>query len=476
MGKRVMRARRWLPAAAAVATIFGFVAMSPAQVAFPDAKGYGANATGWRNGRILKVTNIRDSGPGSLRDCLQVAKGPRVCLVETDGTIDLDHGIFVNPDVYLAGQTAPGDGIQLRLSGRDDGASPLIIKNSGNVVIRFVKSRPGPGAAATPSVSALLIENSHDVMLDHLSLMFATDQVFSVHVQRGSASNITLQKSIVAWGLQKANHPKGKHSKGALICSATKTGAAAGDRCGRVTVWGNVFAHNNDRNPDIHSTGEPIDIVSNIFYNAKSQFGEFYDHYGDTRINYVGNVARRGPSTNRFRAPYSVQAFDFNPLTSVSVYLYANTNDDHRPTLKGAETLVVDPLRHGRIVGEPFGPVPDMIAPPGSLLEALADSVGAVLPDGRLRDALDARVVAEVTDRTGSVIDHQDQVGGHPELKAGKAPGDADGDGMPDAWEASVPGLQTMTFDAWEDRDGDGWSNIEEYLSVLAGDLPDPRQ
>ena len=471
-----MRGRLWWPVAALVVTIFGFAAMSPAQVAFPDARGYGANATGWRNGRILKVTNTRDSGPGSLRDCLQVAKGPRVCLVETDGTIDLDHGIFVNPDVYLAGQTAPGDGIQLRLSGRDDGASPLIVKNSNDVVIRFVKSRPGPSAAPSPSVSALLIENSHDVMLDHLSLMFATDQVFSIHIEGGSAHDITLQNSIVAWGLQNANHPKGKHSKGALVCSATKAGVAAGERCGRVTLWGNLFAHNNDRNPDIHSTGEPIEIVSNVFYNAKSQFGEFYDHYGDTRVNYAGNVARRGPSTNRFRAPYSVQAFDYNPRTSVSVYVYANTNDDYRPTLEGAEALVVDPAHRGGIVTGPFMPMTDMIAPPGSLLDALADRVGTILPDGRLRDALDARVVAQVINRTGSVIDHQDDVGGYPELRAGKAPRDTDGDGMPDEWEVALTGLQMAKFDAWDDRDGDGWSNIEEYLSVVAGDMPNPRR
>jgi len=193
---------RWWPVAALVVTIFGFTEMPVAREAFPGAQGYGMNATGWRDGRILKVTNTQDSGPGSLRDCLQEQQGPRICLVETGGTIALDHGIFVKPNVYLAGQTAPGDGIQLRLSGRDDGASPLIIKNSGNIVIRFVKSRPGPGAVSTPSVSALLVENSHDVMLDHLSLMFATDQVFSVHIEGGSAHDITLQKSVVAWGLQ----------------------------------------------------------------------------------------------------------------------------------------------------------------------------------------------------------------------------------------------------------------------------------
>ncbi len=474
LGRRDLSVKCWWLGALVAMSVASPAGLS-AEVAFSGAKGYGAGATGWRNGRILKVVNTNDSGRGSLRDCLERQSGPRLCLVATGGTINLDRAIFVRSDVYLAGQTAPGDGIQLRLSGRDDGKSPLIIKNSSNVVIRFIKSRPGPGALATPSVSALLIENSHDVMLDHLSLMFATDQVFSVHVEGGATRNITLQKSIVAWGLQNANHPKGKHSKGALICSATAGGVKAGNRCGRVTLLGNLFAHNNDRNPDVKSTGEPIEIVSNVFYNAKSQFGEFYDHYGNAKVNYIGNVALAGPSTRRIKPPYSVQIFDFNPQTSVSVYLSGNTNDHHRPYATGAETLVLDPEHQGQVLTEPIMPTAGTLAESHALLASLAPEVGAALPDGRLRDPLDARVIADAVNRTGSIIDHPSDVGGYPELDAGRTPEDTDQDGLPDVWEDALPGLQAATFDAWDDRDGDGWSNIEEYLSVLAGDMPDPR-
>jgi pectate lyase len=471
---QMMNPRKWIPAAFLVAWSACAPALAEAP-AFPGAEGYGQSATGWRNGAIVKVTNTAESGPGSLRACLELGQ-PRLCLIEVGGTIDVDRTIFVAPNVYVAGQTAPGDGIQLKLSGKDKGTSPLVIKNSHDVVIRFVRIRPGPGAIATPSVSALLIENSRNIMLDHLSLMFASDQNFSVHIQGGSTHDVTLQRSIVAWGLQKSNHPKGKHSKGALICSATIFGVKAGDRCGRITLWENVFAHNNDRNPDVKSTGEPVEIVSNVFYNPKSQFGEFYDLYGETQVDYVGNVALAGPSTRWLFPPYSVQQYDFDPLYSSSVFLQGNLNDRYRPDSSGAESLVVDPKYSGQIVDQPFSGLTKPAMPADSLLASLLPVVGTVLPDGRFRDALDARVVSEVHNRRGSIIDHPDEVGGYPELATGDVPADSDDDGMPDMWETSHPGLDPFKFDAWKDRNSNGLSNIEEYLSVLAGDIPDQRQ
>ena len=141
-------------------------------------------------------------------------------------------------------------------------------------------------------------------MLDRLSLMFASDQNFSVHAEFGSSRDITLQRSIVAYGLHQANHPKGHHSKGALICSQIRQAPENGDRCGFVTLWGNLFAHNNDRNPDLKSSSMPMQVVNNVFYNARSQYGEFYDLYGSMAVDYVGNVVLHGPNTVRSPAPY----------------------------------------------------------------------------------------------------------------------------------------------------------------------------
>lgn len=437
--------------------------------AFPSAVGYGQTATGWRGGAVIKVTNIEDSGPGSLRDCLEGLDMPRICIVETSGTIALDRAIFVQPNVYLAGQTAPGDGLQLRLSGQDNGSAALIIKNSHDVLIRSIKSRPGPGAVPTPSVSAILVENSERVMLDRLSLMFASDQVFSVHVEGGTSRDITLQRSIIAYGLDHANHPKGRHSKGALICSALSDAQARGDRCGYVTLWKNLFAHNNDRNPDMKSTSMPMQVANNVFYNARSQFGEFYDRQGSMEVDYVGNLVLRGPNTRKSRPVYPVELFDFRDDFEVRIYVDDNLAASHR-----GSDRILPPLTRDQRVSRPLTleAMPLPLQPATDLLTVVLTDVGDRLPAGRRpSDRLDQRVLDDVKQRVGRIIDHPDQVGGYPAPVQRGALSDRDEDGMNDRWEENHRGLDADRFDAWGDRDGDGWSNLEEYLSMLAGDL-----
>ncbi len=459
----------------AILTTSSCVADPSERPAFPGAVGYGQMATGWRGGAVIKVTNTEDDGPGSLRACLEGLDIPRVCIIETSGTIALDRGIFVQPNVYLAGQTAPGDGLQLRLSGRDNGSTPLIIKNSHDVLIRNIKSRPGPGAVPTPAVSALLVENSERVMLDRLSLMFASDQVFSIHAERGSSQDITLQRSIVAYGLDHANHPKGPHSKGALICSALSTAEAKGDRCGHVTLWKNIFAHNNDRNPDMKSTSMPMQVANNVFYNARSQFAEFYDLHGSMEVDYIGNVVLRGPNTRRSRPPYPVELFDFQDDFEVRIYVEDNLAAFYRGSPDAAEDQILPPLVRDQRVDHPLtlNAMPLPLMPATGLLAVLLSDAGDRLPAARRSpDRLDQRVLNDVRQRAGRIIDHPKQAGGYPVPIRDSAPSDRDDDGMNDIWEESQSGLDADRFDAWGDRDGDGWSNLEEYLSMIAGDTP----
>jgi hypothetical protein len=266
--------------------------------AFAGAAGFGRNATGWRGGAVIKVTTLDDRGPGSLRACAE-GSGPRVCIFEVAGTIEVDSTIAVGAEVYLAGQTAPGDGVQLRLGRSPD--RPMMVRAANDVVIRHLRLRPGPAQEDSSSVDGIGIFDSHDVILDHLSVQYATDELLSIGTLRGSVFDITVQDSLFAWGLDRANHPKGKHSKGALICTMD------GGDCGRISLVRNLFAHNRDRNPDVNGTSiGPVEIVNNIFYNPKSQFGEFYDWEGDLRINYIGNTALSGPSTRRTKVPHAV--------------------------------------------------------------------------------------------------------------------------------------------------------------------------
>ncbi len=451
-------------------TVRAFAADPSGLPAFPGAVGYGQTATGWRGGAVIKVTNTEDTGPGSLRECLEGLDTPRICIIETSGTIALNRGILVQPNVYLAGQTAPGDGLQLRLSGHDNGSAALIIKNSHDVLIRNIKSRPGPGAVSTPSVSALLVENSERVMLDRLSLMFASDQVFSVHVESGSSRDITLQRSIIAYGLDHSNHPKGRHSKGALVCSALPDAQANGDRCGYVTLWKNLFAHNNDRNPDMKSTSMPMQVANNVFYNARSQFGEFYDRHGSMEVDYIGNLVLRGPNTRRSRPVYPVELFNFRDDFEMRIYVEDNLAASYR-----GSNRILPPLVRDRRVDRPLtlDAMPLPLLPAIDVLAAVLTDVGDRLPAGRRSpDRLDQRVLTDVKQRAGRIIDHPGQVGGYPAPAQGDILSDWDEDGMNDFWEESQNGLDADRFDAWGDQDGDGWPNLEEYLSQLAGDLP----
>ncbi len=449
----------------------------PPRPAFPGAVGYGQVATGWRGGAVIKVTNTEDSGPGSLRACLEGFDIPRVCIVETSGTIAVDGGIFVQPNVYLAGQTAPGDGLQIRLSDRDNGSAPLIIKNSHDVLIRNIKSRPGESSIPTPAISALLVENSERVMLDRLSLMFASDQVFTVHSEGRSSRDITLQRSIVAYGLHRSNHPKGPHSKGTIICSIAPKAFENGDQCGFVTLWRNLFAHHNDRNPDLRSTSMPIQVVNNVFYNARSQFGEFYDAYGSMELDYIGNVVLRGRNTSKVLPAYPVDLFDIHDDFQVRIYLDNNLATFPHGSKNVAESHILPPVVHAEQVSRPLTldamPLPIILA--SEVLASVPMLAGDYLPNGRRAlDRLDQRVVNDIQPRTGKIIDHPDQVGGYPEPAHGDVLPDRDGDGMSDLWEASRDGLDPDHFDAWEDRNRDGWSNLEEYLSMLTGDQSAP--
>jgi len=427
----------------------------PDQPAFAGAEGFGRNATGWRGGAVIKITNLNDRGPGSLRACA-AGDEPRVCIFEVAGTIEVDSTIEVGSNVYLAGQTAPGDGVQLRLGQSPD--RPMMVLGAHDVVIRHLRLRPGPSWRPSGDVDAIGIFDSHDVILDHLSLQFATDELLDIGTLWDSAFDITVQDSLLAWGLDVANHPRGKHSKGALVCAM-----GGGGECGRISLVRNLFAHNRDRNPDVNGTSiGPIEVVNNVFYDPRSEFGEFYDVSGDLRLNYIGNVALGGPSTRRSEPPYAVDIKNhYSPTFDALVHVRDNIDGDHRPRPSDPEELVVRPEARRYLAPQPFLPLTVEALPAEAALERVLASAGATAPR---RDALDQQAVDDVIDRTGHVIDDPTEVGGWPLLRSGPVPADSDGDGMPDAWE-SAHGSDPSAFDAWQDTDGNGWADLEDYLN-----------
>ena len=438
--------------------------------AFPGALGYGRIATGWRGGEVVAVTNLRDRGPGSLRACAGRkgrgrAKG-RVCVFRVSGTIRVDRTIRVASRTYIAGQTSPG-GVQLRLGAAQN--TPLAVRDATDVVVRHLALRPGPSRRPSPNVDAIIVEDARRVYLDHLSLAFATDENLNVHSTKAETADITVAHSIVALGLDRANHPKGGHSKGALICSG-KPGRA---RCGRITLFANLFAHNRDRNPDVKATATgPVEVLGNVFYNPRSQFGEFYDLLGDTRIRYHGNLALAGPSTRERPRPAAVEGFSRAPA-----HVFAIDAHDNRASIppvcgSGRSGAVIDgtalPFLGGRWTGSGAVPPPAYVLPERVLREAGART--ALTPSGL--DRLDARVVADVRRCSGRVIDRAAQVGGWPEQAVLPPPPDTDGDGMPDAWEARRGLDPHDAKDAWTPLEtglpGSLWPALELYLEERA--------
>lgn len=434
-----------------------------ADPAFPGAQGFGAEASGWRGGQIIAVTNLDDAGPGSLRACAEGKDSPRICIFDLSGTITLERAIMVGSNIYIAGQTAPGGGIQLRLDRANH--SPLTVKNAHDVVIRFLKLRPGPGGGDGNTVDALTVENVTRGYFGNLSMAFATDETFNIHVSNATARDITLADSLLAFSLDHANHPKGRHSKGALICS---TEGSVND-CGRITLLRNVFAHHRDRNPDLKATKiGPVDVINNLFYDPISQFGEFYDLDGQTRINYVGNVAISGPSSID-PPPPAVEVFDWVADHPIEVYVRDNLARHCR------EDAPIPVLDEAAIKHEVRGPAPTLSAPAmaaAQVQDKVPQLVGDSLPDRSHRDELDKRALGDISRCSGRVINHPDDVGGWPEPLAARSAPDSDGDGLPDAFERAHAGLDPdHPSDVWQVDPASGLPFVELWLAELAGDL-----
>ncbi len=459
----------WVICVGLIQLVAGFSYASPTDTAFPGAEGYGANAIGWRNGQLIWVTSLGDDGPGSLRDCAQGARKsgvPRVCVFAVGGTIDLKSPIMVSSNLYIAGQTAPGNGIQLRIIGGRNG--PLIAKNVHDVVVRYLKVRPGASVEPSANVDAVTIENAQRVFLGNLSMAFATDETFNVHVSGSTAADITLADSILALSLDRSNHPKGRHSKGALICSIEKSE----NECGRISLLRNLFAHHRDRMPDIKATDiGPVEIINNVFYNPISQFGEFYDLNGNADIAYLGNVALAGPSTNK-RASAAVEVFEWEDSFEVNL-LY---EDNIAATAEGCKPRhidLLDPVAESRRIPLPEWGLTVVPMPAADVLDTVLRRAGDYLPGHRQRDPLDQQVVDDVTSCRGSVIDTVEQVGGWPDLQQvnDASTVDTDGDGLPDTWEDAHPNLDPkIPDDPWAIDKSTGLSHVETWLAEVAQD------
>lgn len=413
-------------------------------LAFPGAEGFGANTPGGRGGQVIEVTHLNDSGVGSLRAAIE-AVGPRIVVFRVGGTIELQDELEItHPFITIAGQTAPGDGITIK--------NHDLRIDTHDVIIRYLRLRSGPGG----SQDAVHVgDGAHNIILDHNSFSWATDENASA---TGGAHDVTFQWNIISEGLSNSTHPEGPHSRGSLFADSTN-----------ISVHHNLYAHNEARNPRIGNADntygtQTVDVVNNVIYNWGKRATEIKDF---VQANIVNNYYRLGPDSTGYTVDGTpeVSVFGAN-ATSRSIFIDGNVG----PTCPAG--CVDDWVMVGLSSGAPISvqqqsatrheaPLVTTTTAEVAFDQVLA-SAGAILP---ARDSVDQRVIDDVVHGTGSIIDDPADVGGWPLFQSGTPPTDTDHDGSPDAWELLYGFDPDDPADGSQDADGDGYTNVEEYLN-----------
>ena len=416
--------------------------------AFPGAEGFGTETPGGRGGRVFVVSSLDDKGPGTLREACE-AEGPRMVVFSVSGNILLKDDLKIrNPFITIAGQTAPGDGICLR-------DAPINIKETHDIVIRYIRVRPGDTSGK--ELDCISVSNGHHVVFDHVSTSFGIDESLSIT----HSSDCTVQWSFITESLNNSVHKKGAHGYGSLISGPD----------GGQSWHHNLYAHHKSRSPRGGSgegeTGIVLDFRNNVIYDWIFRSG--YSGDAAVRLNYIANYLKPGPSTPRENREYAFWCGG----EKTQIYLENNVHLGAPRAAKKDNTLLVSgggefpkelDVVKVCVKSAPFDAPPVHASSAAEAFDAVLTSAGCSFP---ARDAIDARVAKQVREGKGRVIDSQREVGGWPELKSLPAPADADRDGMPDAWEAAHGLAPNDPGDAAGDRDGDGYTNIEEYVNGL---------
>ena len=440
-------------------------------LAFPSAEGEGKYTVGGRGGKVLFVTNLNAKGEGSLREACN-ADFPRTVVFKIGGTIDLGgkNIVIKHDNITIAGQTATGDGIQIKNGG--------ISIRASEVIIRYLRIRPGPTDAMGDALN-VKSPNRHkrkkNIIIDHVSAFWGEDET----LDGGSFSdNVTIQWSIIAEGLHCSTYTnqgrgeswkpckknKGKsiwaHSRGSMITSDSRN----------ITFHHNLIYRNYKRNPLIQSSD--ADVVNNVIVNYKYQ--TFIQPFNaKVQANFIGNYYR---SYIHQRPPIRVFNYNNGYDQNSSIYYKDNYDAVFRSKTNKPETDIrvihikkhinqnnVDGNVQDRKMPHNFEAVTTQ--PVEIAYKLVLENVGANFPK---RDLADQRVIDFVKSGKApkSLINHPKEVGGWPILQAGEHLADNDNDGIPNAWER-VHNLNPNSSQDSSFITSSGYTNLENYLNSL---------
>lgn len=414
----------------------------------PGGRGFGMSTRAGRGGTVYRVTNNKSSGAGSFRACA-AASGPRVCIFEVSGYIDISPELWIyNPYLTIAGQTAPSPGITLR-------GGKLVIATS-DVLVQHIRVRVGDGAGSDPEDrDALTIDGYRgspsnpikNIVVDHCSFSWSIDEVMSAWWY---TDQITLSNNIFAQPLHRSLHPKGPHGFGVLLGYAP----------GSISILYNIMAHNVDRSPN--SRAKYFAMLNNTAYNwtsyATRMTGEeeLATAPPATNSSVIGNMYIPGPDTNLERLPIEVS----NPNSATKVYV-----SDNGGFRQSSDPMSMVAWNSGLKESQASYSAPSGTIPQGIVAASPDQAHDFVLVHGgarpKDRDSVDIRVINEIKKRAGTIINCVSADGSDRCQK--------NGGGWPSMPVNRI--THTLPANPGGDDDGNGYTNLEEWLHQKAAAL-----